>query len=229
MTCGRHAATAWATASEPSIWVRNGRLLGVGRNEGTERARMPRSRLPRSWHRGRRGSDPASPQGARAGGTRPVKRGQASEHHEVGHRSPDVLACDVGRRNGEEAADSESGRQLIQAEFARREGRVDECVAVRLEGRRRRRPGAAGSSPAPRGRRESRRAPGRGSPGRRRDRTRRQGAPVRSEPKLGKGLGVATFIECGNGQQLGGSDHALSASAVDADLEHALNVCRGSR
>jgi hypothetical protein len=132
------------------------------------------------------------------------------------------------RRNGEEAADSESGRQLIQAEFARREGRVDECVAVRLEagedvdlvqqGRVLHHEGVGSHDGLP----DADLLVGDAT-----ERDDRGSGALGTE--TGEGLGMATFIECGNGQQLGGSDHALSASAVDADLEHALNVCRGSR
>ena len=38
--------------------------------------------------------------------------------------------------------------------------------------------------------------------------------------EAGEGLRVATFGERGNGEELGGGDHALPTSAVDADLEH---------
>ena len=54
------------------------------------------------------------------------------------------------------------------------------------------------------------------------------GAPVRSDPKLGKACAWRPSQEGGEREQLGRRDDALAAAAVDADLEHALNP-RGRR
>jgi hypothetical protein len=48
------------------------------------------------------------------------------------------------------------------------------------------------------------------------------GAPVRSEPKLGKACACRPCSKAATDKQLGGGDHALAAAAVNADLQHLL-------
>ncbi len=46
------------------------------------------------------------------------------------------------------------------------------------------------------------------------------GAPIRSDPKLGKRLRMATFVEGGDRKDLCRRDRALTSPPVDANLEH---------
>ena len=43
---------------------------------------------------------------------------------------------------------------------------------------------------------------------------------MRSEPKLGKALGVFAFIESGNRKQLGARHDSLAATAMYANFKH---------
>ena len=50
------------------------------------------------------------------------------------------------------------------------------------------------------------------------------GAPVRSEPKLGEGLGMPSLVEGGDREQLGRGDYTLPAASVEANLQHRFSL-----
>src|SRR5919198_659757 len=211
MTSGRHRATVSATAREPSACLSMSQLHEVGGPRGRDIGLAERAGEALANRGGQR------PERERAG-----DRGEPAQQRRARQRAPEVLARQLGGRQGDEreAVDDVLEAQLRDAaagvdEYVRALAHAAEDVDLVQQGGvlhdqrvgLRDRLAGADRTVVDAAERDHRRAGALGAEARER-------------------LRVAALQEgCGR-QQLGGGDDPLPATAVDADLKHRADQAR---
>ena len=130
ITCGRHSATASATAREPSICLsmrRSARLASPWRTPLPPRATLGSAMRSGNFSR-MAAIDRLEPDEA-------GERGEAASSGDVGHRASDVLLRELGRRAACTCAIARAAHESASPSVVDAARRVDEHDAVAAAGR----------------------------------------------------------------------------------------------